>query len=158
MKWFVIGAALLVGVFLFGCVNSETGQVANSGVVQATPIPLSNSIEQANINAKLAIMNKATTVMWFYGLSETGQVIFRSQVKGKVTSSYKRLEPKKIGCNDNSQYCWESIQADGTFGESDEYVFWFDFEGNYYQWNGKYILTTKPLHIPTPAMEFQEAK
>jgi hypothetical protein len=133
---------------------------SGSGIEQRDPDPLPSSVEQDNINNRLQIMNEASTTLWFYGLSDTGTIIFRSTVKGKVTSSGKRLEPATGtgGCpSENSQgYCSnEMLQADGTFGESDSYVFWFDFEDNYYQWNGKYILTTKPLSIPTVVIEFQ---
>lgn len=151
---------LLVGVLVFtaGCVNTTS----SAGVQQKAPEKIAGSIEQDNINKRLQIVNSPTSTMWFYGLSETGTVIFRSVVNGKVTSSTKRLEPilaEPTTCASKGANGWdcsnEMLQADGTFGTSDEYVFWFDMQGNYYQWNGKYILTTTPLKIPTPIIEFQ---
>ncbi|MEK6885009.1 MAG: hypothetical protein AABY22_35585, partial [Nanoarchaeota archaeon] len=135
-------------------------------IEQKLPDKLQSSIEQENINKRLQLVNSPSTTMWFYGLSDTGSIIFRSVVNGKVSSSTKRLEP--ISGDNTNNYCSsknaegkcsnELIQADGTFGPSDEYVYWFDYEGNYYQWNGKYILTTKPLLIPAPLIEFQIKK
>lgn len=148
-----------------GWFDSEPAK-SGAGIPQVTPSPLPSSIEQQNINNRLQIMNKPSTTLFFYGLSETGTIIFRSTVKGKVTSSGKRLEP--IQGNDYNGWCQsrnangdcsnELLQADGTFGNSDEYVYWFDFEDNYYQWNGAYILTTKALSIPTPTIDFQATK
>jgi hypothetical protein len=138
---------------------------ASTGISQKNPDPIPSSVEQDNINNRLQIMNKPSTTLFFYGLSETGTIIFRSTVKGKVTSSLKRLEPIAgypdgycSSTNAKGQCSSEFLQADGTFGSSDEYVYWFDFEGNYYQWNGKYILTTKALNIPTPTIDFQATK
>lgn len=154
---------LLVILLLTSCV--QTTETSNAGIQQKIPDKLASSVEQENINSRLQIVNSPTTTMWFYGLADTGQVIFKSTVKGKVTSSHKRLEPvqgtdttNSYGHSQGSGGEWSSeiIQADGTFGQSDEYVFWFDYENNYYQWNGKYILTTKPLVVPPVMIDFQQ--
>ena len=160
---------LLMGIM--GCYEYAP-QTSSTGIAQKAPTALANSVEQDNINNRLQIMNKASTTLFFYGLSDNGVVIFRSVVKGKVTSSGKRLEPVSTNGNNyalnNNYYCpstgangWcsnELLQADGTFGSSDNYVYWFDFEGNYFQWNGYYILTTKALSLPNPTINFQEIK
>jgi len=160
MKIIVLCIAIS-SLIIMGCFPTGT---ASTGIKQITPSPLSSSVEQDNINNRLQIMNKASTTLFFYGLSETGNIIFRSMVKGKVTSSTKRLEPITAESGDcastgNGGFCSnEMLQADGTFGNSDNYVYWFDFEGNYYQWNGLYILTTKALSVPTPTIDFQATK
>lgn len=160
-------AVLAIGILLFGC-TSQLPKTANQ-VHQVAPPVITSSIEQQNIAHRLEIVNQASTTMWFYGLSDTGQMIFRSVVNGKVTSSTKRLEPtvgngnsdihtNTMGCASQTVrgICSDEImQADGTFGSSDPYVFWFDNQGNYYQWNGKYILSTQPLKIPNPMIDFQ---
>lgn len=151
--------SMIVGILLVaGCVQSTT---SSTGIAQKTPTALSGSVEQDNLNNRLQIVNNPSTTMWFYGLSQNGTIVFRSTVKGKVTSSTKRLEPKtaddsECSSRTSSGNCSnEAIQADGTFGDSDPYVFWFDNEGQYYQWNGLYILSSKPLLIPSPLIEFQ---
>lgn len=155
--WLIFGALLFLGAFLFGCTSANQPQTSSSGIAQATIPQLQSSIEQENIKARLEIVNNPATVMWFYGLSDAGTMIFKSAVKGKVTSSGKRLEQTDITCLGEYGTCsHEILQADGTYGSSDEYVYWFDYEGNYFQWNGKYILATKPLRIPAPMIDFQQ--
>ena len=155
---------IVLSVFIMGCV--VTPPTSSAGVPVAKVTTIAHSVEQDNIQERLKIVNAPSTTMWFYGLSETGTVIFKSAVKGKVTSSGKRLEPIEAHPSDCGAYgndgrggtscSSELLQADGTFGHSDEYVYWFDYEGNYFQWNGKYILTTKPLKINAPVIEFQQ--
>ena len=156
--------SLVLMVFLTSCVVNPS--TSSAGVPVAKVTPIAHSVEQDNIQARLNIVNAPSTTMWFYGLSEAGTIIFKSTVKGKATSSGKRLEPIEAQNGDCGAYgndgregmscSSELLQADGTFGHSDEYVYWFDYEGNYFQWNGKYILTTKPLKINAPVIEFQQ--
>jgi len=164
-KWAVgVVCFMIILSVVFVSAGWFSSTTSSTGIKQRTPDPIPSSVEQDNINARLQLMNKASTTLFIYGLSQTGTVIFRSTVKGKVTSSGKRLEPiQGNGNNCASQGAGdecsnEIIQADGTFGSSDEYIYWFDFEGNYYQWDGLYILTTKPLSLPTPTIDFQATK
>lgn len=149
----IVLVVCLLFVSFFGCITND--RVSSAGVQQVEPDKIIGSVEQDNIKARLNIVNNPATTMWFYGLSDNGEIIFKSTVKGKVTSSEKRLEPitQHTEWQGNSP---ELIQADGTYGSSDLYVFWFDYSGNYFQWNGKYVLTTKPLNINTPTINFQE--
>ena len=149
-KAIILIIALIAIIGISGCIDDT----ASSGIGKSDIPQLTHSVEQDNLKARLEIMNKPETTLFLYGLSETGTIIFKSTVKGKVTSSMKRLESSDYtsdtGCTE------ERLQADGTYGSSDPYVFWFDFQNNYFQWNGKYILSTSPLKIPTPSIEFQQ--
>ena len=97
-------------------------------------------------------------------MSDTGQILFTSPVVGKVTSSTKRLEPiTTVASGDYAQVpvyngyeVGEIMQTDGTYGSSDSYVFWFDPEGNYYQWSGSYILSSVPLKLKTPVFSVRD--
>ena len=164
MKYLILGI-LVVSMLLFGC-SVKDPNTSSSGISQAQAPALSSSVEQQNIIDRLKIMNSPSTTMWIYGMSDTGTMIFKSTVKGKVTSSTKRLEPATA--DGASSHCGsyvvrgdmricstEIIQDDGTYGSSDSYVFWFDYQGNYYQWDGKYILVSQPLRIPVPMIDFQ---
>ena len=170
---------LFAGLLLCGCVTGSPSSASSSGIAQSAPTKIATSTasglstEQDNLQTRLKIVNNPSTTMWIYGLGYTGNVIFESTVKGKVTSSLKRLDPIQGNGNgqvtdsgSNYRYCSsvssngicsdEIIQADGTFGSSDSYVFWFDYEGNYFQWDGNYILSSKPLLLPTPTINFQQ--
>src|SRR6185436_8733655 len=79
-----------------------------------------------------------------------------STVRGKVTSSGKRLTPKTVVVGDGHEahryYGFDAVggretsevlQDDGTYGDSVEYVFWFDARGVYHQ----HYLGDEILHI-----------
>ncbi len=117
---------------------------------------LEYSIERENINKRLRLLNDQNQIRWIYCLSDTGNIILSSPVLVKVTSSTKRLEPstgRVYGGHDyhiingNEYVSDELMSADGTFGQSDQYIFWFTPEGQYFQWSGKYILSDVPLKL-----------
>ena len=92
-------------------------------------------------------------------------------VRNKVTSSGKRLEPKHATNLYNETHplspfkkgegsYWETdefIQPDGTYGDSDQYIFWFDAQGRYHQWGTAgdlgYLLTDYPIDLENPMDE-----
>ena len=118
---------------------------------------VTHSVERDNINKRLALSNDPTQIMWIYCLSDMGNIILSSPVVGKVSSSDKRLEPKtgsRYGGGvdvhriaDTRYTSNELMAADGTFGSSDSYVYWFTPEGQYFQWNGDYIESNAPLKL-----------
>src|SRR5262245_26679115 len=78
--------------------------------------------EQRNVRARIAMDNKPGVIKHLYVLSAySGQCILYSTVKGKVTSSGKRLSPfSKVQTfgNGNGGYnalAVEAIQDDGTY-------------------------------------------
>jgi hypothetical protein len=99
--------------------------------------------------------------------SYTGDVMEYSTVKGKVTSGSKRLSPKSVnnsiamnGSNGNTNtvyigsipyYTDEVLDDGGSYGESGNYLFWFDAQGNYHQYypsGGTYLhISEKPLRV-----------
>ena len=88
----------------------------------------------------------------------SGQVLIYSTVKGKVTSSGKRLTPQTvIGWNNSTEgetnyvtigkkqfITNEVIQDDGTYGTSIEYLYWVDTKGVYHQ---HYKSNNEMIHI-----------
>ena len=121
---------------------------------------LTHSVERDNINARLKLANDPNQIMWVYCLSDMGNVILGSPVRGKVSSSRKRLEPKTgsgtdgshvVGIIGDNRYLTDELMgADGTYGESDDYVYWFTPEGQYFQWSGRYIESNAPLKLDRP--------
>jgi hypothetical protein len=106
-----------------------------------------HTIEQRNIMERLKTDNTPGAIKHLYVLSAfSGQVILYSPVRGKVTSSGKRLSPSQIGdpVNDSSptqtvdigghRYKTNELPGDdGTYGPSIEYLYWFDANGVYHQ-------------------------
>jgi hypothetical protein len=56
--------------------------------------------------------------------------------------------------NGNYYATSELIQPDGTFGDSDSYIFWFDPMGRYHQYGTAggigYLLTDYPIDLADP--------
>jgi hypothetical protein len=141
-------AVVVIAVGLTGC-NEGTPQSA-SGVQKATvTVPVDPqtgmTVEQQNIANRLQMDNKPGSVKHLYVISpETGQVLIYSTVKGKVTSSGKRLSPKtinnagaqygfKVPIGRDTYYTNEVLEDDGTYGSSVEYIYWWDTAGRYHQ-------------------------
>lgn len=148
-------------------------QVSSSGAVQVgagQTIPKNTrgrTAEQQNIEDRISVTTDPTKVMWIHLISLDGKVISRMAVRNKITSSGKRLEPKHAisyaqgympnsgikvpGTNDGYYSTNELIQPDGTFGDSDAYIFWFDPMGRYHQYGTAggigYLLTDYPISL-----------
>jgi len=172
----VLVVILLLGVTL-GTMGSSGGgcdqkQVSSSGAEQRSSIkiPLNskgNTVEQQNIQDRINVTMSPTKVMWIHLISLDGKIVRRMPVRCKVTSSGKRLEPKQAAdglgtypsspfeiSNDNYWSTNEFIQPDGTYGESDNYIFWFDPQGRYHQWGTAgglgYLMTDYPIDLANP--------
>jgi len=155
---------VLSAVLLSGCGFQPQGPpVSSSGVSQASvQVPTGPdglTIEQRNVRDRLKMDNKPGSIKHLYIISAySGQVIIYSTVRGKVTSSGKRLAPLTVAaatCGDytrgigvniggSSYVTGEVIQDDGTYGSSVEYVYWWDSAGRYHQ---QYLAGGMILHI-----------
>ena len=117
--------------------------------------------EQKNVADRVIIDNKVGSIKHLYVISAmSGDVIIYSTVKGKVTSSGKRLQPKSVlSANGNSgasirgavlknngiKYrTSELMQDDGTYGNSIHYLYWWDSAGIYHQ---HYVSGGQIIHI-----------
>lgn len=156
-------ASLLVVAMLAGCTDTPTPPAAAPGGVRDVNASVETgsngqTVEQNNIVKRLAMDNTPGSVKHLYVLSAySGQVIMYSTVDGKVTSSGKRVDPTThADCRDKydqgySCVVLESMQADGSYGSSIEYLYWFDTKGVYHQIypNGGMIITvnSEPLAV-----------
>lgn len=169
----IVSSVLLLSVLVSGCIEDEP-QVSSSGATQmgAGQTVAKNSrgrtVEQQQIEDRIRVSTDPTKVMWIHLISLDGKVISRMAVRNKITSSGKRLEPKhatqyangyympssgiKVPGTSNDYFATnELIQPDGTFGDSDAYIFWFDPMGRYHQYGTAggigYILTDYPISL-----------
>lgn len=145
-------------------------QRSDSGVAKATTAVQTDAngktIEQENIIERLKRDNQPGSIKHLYVISSyTGDVLQYSTVKGKVTSGSKRLSPKTVNGNGTNSpgysnmvsiggtsYCTDEVLDDGgAYGESGNYMFWFDAQGNYHQYypaGGTYVsICDKPQRI-----------
>ncbi len=113
------------------------------------------TIEQSNIANRLGQDTKPGAILHLYVISpESGQALIYSTVRGKVTSSGKRLTPRstiekyETGSGKDKKTVYEGqrviiqsgqyltteiLQDDGTYGNSVPYFYWFDANGRYHQ-------------------------
>lgn len=177
-------ALVLLCFSFYGCSDLETKAVpsASSGVQKATAKVATNlaghTTEQENILARYAEDNKPGSIKHLYIISAySGQVLLYSTVKGKVTSSGKRLTPITVAVAsgeynahdgfqvdiDGGRYqTQEVLQDDGTYGASVDYIYWFDSKGIYHQ---QYItggmivhVSSQPIAVKNVILNLEETK
>lgn len=139
-----------------------------SGISKANVVVNTGSdgltVEQRNIKDRLIIDNKIGSIKHLYIFSAySGQCLIYSTVKGKVTSSGKRLSPTTVGTSNmvsgydafnveiggSRMATREVLQDDGSYGTSIEYLFWWDTKGIYHQ---HYVQGGQIVHISDQPM------
>lgn len=160
---------------LIGCDFPSPRAVSTSGVTKATvKMPKRKdglTSEQYNIQQRVKIDNDPGSVKHLYIQSPfTGQCLFYSTVRGKVTSSGKRLTPYTViaGINTFSGntydgfavdfgnrrvYTAEVMQDDGTYGSSNKYIYWFDIRGQFHK---RLKSEMEAIHISDRPIRFRE--
>lgn len=168
-KLFYLFTVLTVFLLVSCNGNYNSQQQSDSGVSKATTKVTTNpdgtTIEQKNIIERLKRDNEIGSIKHLYIVSSfTGDVLQYSTVKGKVTSGNKRLSPKTVNGNGSSighpnrvelsgtTYTTDEVLDDGgAYGDSGNYMYWFDAQGNYQQYypsGGTYVqISNKPLRI-----------
>ena len=160
--------AMSIGADTSSCNSPDPQPKSASGVDKVTvkvPVgPDHLTTEQRNVVERLRRDNEPGSIKHLYVISAySGQVLIYSTVKGKVTSSGKRLSPtsvKSVWINDSNGTGYrdgftvdiggqtgitqEILQDDGTYGSSTEYLYWFDTKGVYHQ---HYVQGGQILHV-----------
>jgi hypothetical protein len=134
--------------------NSTSQPGSASGVKKADVHVQTGSdgltVEQEHVKKRLEEDNIQGSIKHLYVISAmSGQVIIYSTVEGKVTSSGKRLNPTSVSAiagqynyqgdfipvqiDGQSYRTSEVLQDDGTYGTSDQYIYWWDTKGVYHQ-------------------------
>lgn len=162
-------AALSINATTQNSCEAPPKQASTSGVTAATVKVTTGAdgltIEQRNVKDRLTQDNKPGAIEHLYIISAySGQTLLYSTVRGKVTSSSKRLNPPTV----YSQWCYDRndntactdgfgvpigdrtyltkdvLSDDGTYGSSVEYIYWWDSTGIYHQ---QYIQGGMIVHI-----------
>ncbi len=156
-----------LALILGGC-NESSPPKATSGVkkaaVQVRTGADGYTIEQRNVMQRLKEDNTPGAIKHLYVISPmSGQVLIYSTVKGKVTSSGKRLTPYHVSSGGDypdsipvniggSKYHTpEVLQDDGTYGSSAPYIYWWDTRGfrhEHYFTGGQVIhVSSQPIAV-----------
>jgi hypothetical protein len=173
----VVAGVLLLGAAADdGCGGPPT--TSSSGLQRATVQVQTGSdglsVEQRNVRDRLTADNKPGSIKHLYVISAySGQVLIYSTVRGKVTSSSKRLTPGSVyDTNDTTSgfrmniggstvYTHEVLGDDGTYGDSVPYIYWFDAKGAYHQHyvgGGQIVhISDQPLAVKSIVLNMESA-
>ncbi len=123
----------------------------------ANSIQFTENSEIENITRRLNLTSNPGQIGFVLLMNESGQPVMYMSVKGKITSGSKRLtRTEQSACiptvdNDGNQTgtcSYEKVSApsdEGTYGSSGEYIYFWNTDGQYVQWNGKYLYSDKPF-------------
>lgn len=153
---------LAMTVVLFGCQEehpSAKRQQSAKAAEAANSINFTENAEIDNIKKRLELTSNPGLTGFVLLMNEMGQPIMYTGVKGKITSGGKRLtEPDRLYNNGNTYGVRASSSDEGTYGSSGEYIFFWTPEGQYIQWNGKYMYSDKPFRVKIEPLVVTTAK
>lgn len=135
-------------------------------VKQPTPTDIDYSLERYNLIRRAYWVNgmreKAATLPcsvadvpfgYIVLFTESGSVVGRFEVDGKVTSLNSFLTP-------DSQYYESTVKnnwlpdVDGSYGENDSGIFFFTPAGQYIEWTGIYLYSDIPFVVENPVVTY----
>ena len=139
---------------------------------QPTPTDIDYSLERYNLIRRAYWVNgkreKANTLPcevtkplgYITLFTESGAIVGSFIVDGKVSSLNSFLTPdsefydKNGGSSTIHTNNWLA-DVDGSYGENDNGIFFFDTMGNYIEWTGTYLYTDIPMKVSDPVIEFE---
>ena len=145
---------------------------------QPTPTDIDYSLERYNLIRRAYWVNgqreKANALPceiekplgYIVLITESGAIVGSFIVDGKVSSLNSYLSPDSecyeiggdgvdydIRHNGTQENDWLA-DVDGSYGENDNGIFFFDTMGNYIEWTGIYLYTDIPMTINSPVIKF----
>ena len=178
----IIMAVIVLSVCFMGCTEQVQPQAMSDAGVQKATVTVQvdadgHTNEQNNIIKKYALDNDPATIRYVYVISPmTNKVMLKMTMKGKVTSSGKRLTPNTVdglafesesynvpyanivSIGGHSFKTSEVEQDDGTYGSSAEYLYGFSMDGSMqqiYVGGSTVVVSTKPLTIQDGVLNMQ---
>lgn len=175
----IVVSIILIGIIsMFSGCSVEDGintrqDIANTRTTvndlvnhQPTPTDLDYSLERYNlirraywvngqrekaINLPCGIIKPLGYVVLF---SNSGAVIGRFIVDGKVSSLNSFLTPNIIQEGTNSGYAIETElpDIDGSYGENVNGIFFFTTDGKYIEWTGDFLYSDIPFTVDDPIL------
>jgi len=119
----------------------------------AASLQFSENSEIENIKRRLELTSKPGQLGFVMLLNEMGQPILYEGVKGKITSSGKRLTaPDRAHAWGNGNGGYSGVvraeaSDEGTYGSSDPYIYYWNVDGAYRQWSGRYLYSDQPMRL-----------
>mgnify|MGYP003976165383 CR=1 FL=1 len=136
---------------------------------KANPEPkLDSSLERANLIKYLDYWNNPNRASYIYLLSRSGTVLSHYVIKGKVTYCRSKLTTRDQlveapfydddnGAGGNLTSSIESPGLDGTYGPSEDAIFFFTTENPDVPvvWKGDYLVSGVPMSLTTQPILFR---
>ena len=127
-------------------------------LLKSVPPPqLKTSLERVNLKRYLEEINQEDRISYIY-LINYGKVMSFYTVKGKVTYCSSKLTTRDqvmelgghVSKGGVTRHVVESPGLDGSYGPSEDAIFFWTTEGVLVQWKGDYLWCTEPLKLATP--------
>lgn len=164
--------AAVMSISLTGCFDGSSKDIENTKKVadslqnnQPTPTDIGYSLERYNLIRRAYWVNgqreKANSLVceiekplgYIVLFTESGAVVGKFVVDGKVSSLNSFLTPDSTEFLNSTSAKWLA-DVDGSYGENDNGIFFFDVQGNYIEWTGTYLYTDIPMEINNPVIDF----
>lgn len=141
---------------------------------QETPTDIDYSLERYNLTRRAYWVNgqreKANALPcpvekplgYIVLLTESGSVVNRFTVDGKVSSLNSFLTPSSIesiyhdSSGGNLTTTTEMADVDGSYGENDAGIFFFTTDSRYIEWTGTYLYSDIPFEVDDPIVKVGE--
>lgn len=124
-------------------------QQSNKAAEALKNVTFDENAEIDNIARRIKLTADPGKVGFILLLNQAGQPIMYEGVKGKVTSGGKRLTPPdrvSSGWGTNgAAFARAAASDEGTWGTSAPYIFYWNTDGVYRQWDGGYLYSDQPI-------------
>lgn len=174
MKKFLICILAAIFVFSLTACGEPSGSrqdiyttQENANIIQEnqpTPTDLEYSLERYNLIRRAYWVNgqreKALSIPceierplgYIVLFTESGGVVGRYVVDGKVTSLNSYLTPDSTYYEGGGYKTSWLADVDGAYGENDQGIFFFTSDGKYIEWTGTYLYSDIPFEVTTPTI------
>jgi len=147
MRYSIFAALAFLGLLFTACGQQPTTRSiqAQKAAEAANSLTFTDNTEIDNIKRRLTLTSKPGIIGYALLLNEAGQPIYYTTVKGKITSGGKRLTNPQVWYRNDGYGPGPSDE--GTYGNSGEYIYFWDANDQYFQWNGKYLYSNNPFRL-----------
>jgi hypothetical protein len=158
IKRIVVAISACALLALVGCGKIEPPEPVDrlaaiaQQAAQEAAVQTSDPQEIKMIEWRRELMGKPGLQMYVVFINDIGQPIDYFTTKGKCSSSNKRLtDATALVKGDRGSYSGlfyvPAASEDGTYGQSDEYIYCRTVDGKYKQWNGDYYISDRPIEL-----------
>ena len=144
----VLGSALVIGISACGGPSEYEQRKLEQNKSQIT-----NSLEKQNLIKKRDKEEDPNAIRYVY-LMSFGKIIGYYVAHGKISSSGSQVGPETEvikGWNGDG-YVLDSAKDDGTFGDGDPGIFFFDSNGVMIETSLDYIVSDQPISLDVPRL------